>query len=142
MAVATKARTFSGIKPSGDIHLGNYLGAVKRWVDDQDRYDNIYCVVDLHAMTVPFEPDQLRRRQRDTTPGFALPGGPVIPLLAVALAVWLLTGLSATQAIAGGFGLASGLAIYAGLAAAMRLDEFRPLVRMVAGRFGRREVQT
>jgi tryptophanyl-tRNA synthetase len=65
MAVATKARTFSGIKPSGDIHLGNYLGAVKRWVDDQDKYDNIYCVVDLHAMTGPFEPDQLRRRQRE-----------------------------------------------------------------------------
>jgi tryptophanyl-tRNA synthetase len=65
MAVATKARTFSGIKPSGDIHLGNYLGAVKRWVDDQDKYDNIYCVVDLHAMTEAFEPALLRRRQRE-----------------------------------------------------------------------------
>ena len=65
MTVATKLRTFSGIKPTGDIHLGNYLGAVKRWVDDQDRYDNIYCVVDLHAMTVPFDSAQLRRRQRE-----------------------------------------------------------------------------
>jgi tryptophanyl-tRNA synthetase len=62
---AAKGRTFSGIKPTGDIHLGNYLGAVKRWVDDQDKYDNIYCVVDLHAMTVQFEPAQLRRRQRE-----------------------------------------------------------------------------
>ena len=60
-----KGRTFSGIKPTGDIHLGNYLGAVKRWVDDQDKYDNIDCVVDLHAMTVPHDPDVLRRRQRE-----------------------------------------------------------------------------
>jgi tryptophanyl-tRNA synthetase len=65
MATAVKGRTFSGIKPTGEVHLGNYLGAVKRWVDDQDKYDNIYCVVDLHAMTVPFDPAQLRRRQRE-----------------------------------------------------------------------------
>lgn len=56
----------------------------------------------------------LRRRQRDTTAGFALPGGPAIPLIAVALSIWLLTGVSRTQAIAGGLGLASGLAWYAG----------------------------
>jgi tryptophanyl-tRNA synthetase len=65
MAVATKLRTFSGIKPTGEIHLGNYLGAVKRWVDDQDRFDNVYCVVDLHAMTVPFDRDELRRMRRE-----------------------------------------------------------------------------
>jgi len=53
-------RVFSGIKPSGEMHLGNYVGAVRRWVDDQDRTDAIYCVVDLHAMTVPYEPDELR----------------------------------------------------------------------------------
>jgi amino acid transporter len=56
----------------------------------------------------------LRRRQRDAAPVFQLPGGPVIPLLAVALSVWLLSGLSASQAIAGGVGLAAGLAVYAG----------------------------
>lgn len=53
-------RVFSGIKPTGEMHLGNYVGAVRRWVDDQDRADAIYCVVDLHAMTVPYEPAELR----------------------------------------------------------------------------------
>jgi len=64
VAIATKLRTFSGIQPSGALHLGNYLGAVKRWVDMQDQFDNIYCVVDLHAMTLPFDADALRERQR------------------------------------------------------------------------------
>ena len=52
-------RVFSGIKPSGEMHLGNYVGAVRRWVDEQGRCDAIYCVVDLHAMTVPYEPAEL-----------------------------------------------------------------------------------
>ena len=51
------ARSFSGIQPSGEMHLGNYAGAVKRWVDDQD--DGIFCVVDLHAMTLPYDPADL-----------------------------------------------------------------------------------
>jgi tryptophanyl-tRNA synthetase len=58
------ARVFSGIQPTGDLHLGNYLGAVKRWVADQGTNDEIFCVVDLHALTVPREPDDLRRRTR------------------------------------------------------------------------------
>jgi tryptophanyl-tRNA synthetase len=49
------ARVFSGIQPTGEMHLGNYLGAVQHWVADQDTHDGIYCVVDLHAMTVPYE---------------------------------------------------------------------------------------
>lgn len=50
------ARIFSGIKPTGEAHLGNYLGAVRNWVGYQDEYDAIYCVVDLHAMTVEHDP--------------------------------------------------------------------------------------
>jgi tryptophanyl-tRNA synthetase len=46
------------------MHLGNYVGAVRRWVDDQERTDAIYCVVDLHAMTVPYEPEELRSESR------------------------------------------------------------------------------
>jgi tryptophanyl-tRNA synthetase len=58
-------RVFSGIQPTADsFHLGNYLGAVKQWVDLQDSRDTIYCVVDLHAITVPYEPETLRRRTR------------------------------------------------------------------------------
>jgi len=48
-------RVFSGIKPSGEMHLGNYVGAVRRWVAEQDDHDAIHCVVDLHAMTVPYD---------------------------------------------------------------------------------------
>jgi tryptophanyl-tRNA synthetase len=59
-------RVFSGIQPTGDLHLGNYVGAVRRWVADQDRHDAIYCVVDLHAMTQPYSPKELADRTRQT----------------------------------------------------------------------------
>ena len=54
-------RVFSGIKPSGDLHLGNYLGAIKRFVPLQDSHETIYCVVDMHAITVWQAPEDLRR---------------------------------------------------------------------------------
>lgn len=57
-----KPRIFSGIQPSGNLHLGNYLGAIKNWVALQDQYDSIFCVVDMHAITVPQDPAELRRR--------------------------------------------------------------------------------
>jgi tryptophanyl-tRNA synthetase len=50
--MAFKQRVFSGVQPTGNLHLGNYLGAIKRFVALQERYDCIYCVVDLHAITV------------------------------------------------------------------------------------------
>ena len=59
------ARVLSGIQPSGDLHLGNYLGAVRSWVAEQDRADAFYCIVDLHALTGPIEPEQLRRQTVD-----------------------------------------------------------------------------
>jgi tryptophanyl-tRNA synthetase len=59
-------RVFSGIQPTGELHLGNYLGAVRRWVDDQHRHDAIYCVVDLHAITLPYEVSELAERTRQT----------------------------------------------------------------------------
>jgi tryptophanyl-tRNA synthetase len=54
-------RVFSGIKPSGDLHLGNYLGAIRRFVPLQQTHETIYCVVDMHAITVWQEPEDLRR---------------------------------------------------------------------------------
>jgi tryptophanyl-tRNA synthetase len=57
-----KPRVFSGIQPSGDLTIGNYLGAIRNWVRDQDQYDNIFCVVDLHALTVPQDPQELRHK--------------------------------------------------------------------------------
>ncbi|HSR44737.1 MAG TPA: tryptophan--tRNA ligase [Acidimicrobiia bacterium] len=55
----SKQTVFSGIQPTGDIHIGNYLGALRNWVALQDDYDTIYCVVDLHATTVPYDPREL-----------------------------------------------------------------------------------
>lgn len=57
-----KQRIFSGIQPSGNLHIGNYLGAIKQWVDLQETYEAIFCVVDLHAITVPQDPETLRKR--------------------------------------------------------------------------------
>jgi tryptophanyl-tRNA synthetase len=53
-------RIFSGIQPTGQIHIGNYLGAIKQWVELQDKAECIFCVVDLHAMTIPYDPKKLR----------------------------------------------------------------------------------
>ncbi len=61
MANARK-RVLSGIQPSGDFHLGNYIGAVRHWVADQDRNDCFYLLVDLHAITLPQDPAELRAR--------------------------------------------------------------------------------
>jgi tryptophanyl-tRNA synthetase len=60
-----KKRVFSGIQPTGEIHIGRYLGAIRHWVTMQDDYDNIFCVVDLHAITVPQEPKLLKERIRE-----------------------------------------------------------------------------
>ena len=65
MEAKTGKRVFSGIKPSGSPHLGNYIGAIRNWVADQDRYDNIFCVVDQHAITVDYDPDELRANLRE-----------------------------------------------------------------------------
>jgi len=55
------ARVFSGIQPSGDLHLGNLLGALVNWVKHQEIHDAVYCIVDLHALTLPKDPDELRK---------------------------------------------------------------------------------
>ena len=54
-------RVFSGIQPTGQAHIGNYLGAIRNWVAQQDEHDAFYCIVDLHAMTMPWDPAVLRR---------------------------------------------------------------------------------
>ncbi|HEV2109156.1 MAG TPA: tryptophan--tRNA ligase [Thermomicrobiales bacterium] len=58
----TRQRVFSGMQPSGNSHLGNYLGAIRNWVTQQDQYDNIFCVVDLHALSLPIDPATLRAK--------------------------------------------------------------------------------
>lgn len=60
-----KKRIFSGVQPSGCITIGNYIGALKNWVKLQNDYDCIYCIVDMHAITVPQNPQELRKRSLD-----------------------------------------------------------------------------
>lgn len=60
-----RRRVLSGIQPTSCVHLGNYLGAIKQWVAGQHEKDNIFCVVDLHALTVPQDPATLRRRTQE-----------------------------------------------------------------------------
>ncbi|MFA5309826.1 MAG: tryptophan--tRNA ligase [Dehalococcoidales bacterium] len=69
-----KKRVFSGIQPTGNIHIGNYLGATRRWAAEQDNYDNIFCIVDLHAITVPQDPVTLKAKTREVT-GLLLAAG-------------------------------------------------------------------
>ncbi len=67
-------RVFSGIKPSGDLHLGNYLGAIKRFVPLQETHQCIYCVVDLHAITVWQEPKELTEATREVAAAYLAAG--------------------------------------------------------------------
>ena len=59
------ARVFSGIQPSGELHIGNYLGAVQRWVALQSQYQCFFCIVDYHAITQDYEPSLLQQRTLD-----------------------------------------------------------------------------
>lgn len=61
-----KKRVFSGIQPTGNIHIGNYLAAIRRWAALQSEYDNVFCLVDLHAITVPQDPQLLRAKSRES----------------------------------------------------------------------------
>jgi len=63
-AHAPRLRVLSGVQPTGSIHLGNYLGAIRNWVALQETYDTFYCVVDLHAITAPHEPKLLAEATR------------------------------------------------------------------------------
>ena len=67
-------RIFSGIQPTGNLHLGNYLGAIRNWVRLQDSYECIYCVVDLHAITMWQDPVELRTSTREVTAAFIAAG--------------------------------------------------------------------
>jgi tryptophanyl-tRNA synthetase len=92
-------RIFSGIQPTGDLHIGNWLGAVRNWVALQDRFDCIYCIVDLHAVTLPYDIPTFAARTRDMAIGLMAAGiDPERAVLFVQSAVpehaelnWLLT---------------------------------------------------
>src|SRR4051794_15322288 len=68
------SRIFSGIQPSGSLHIGNYLGAVKNWAELQHKYESFFCIVDYHAITVPYEAADLRKRTNDMALGLLAAG--------------------------------------------------------------------
>jgi tryptophanyl-tRNA synthetase len=68
------SRVFSGVQPTGNLHLGNYLGAIQKFVALQDSYECLYCVVDMHAITVAQDPDELRRTIREVAAAFIAAG--------------------------------------------------------------------
>ena len=68
--MAFKERVFSGMQPTGSLHLGNYLGAMVQWIEMQKTHDCIYCVVDMHAITVFQDPDELRQSIRTVTAAY------------------------------------------------------------------------
>jgi len=67
-------RIFSGIRPTGEIHLGNYLGAVKQWIDLQNQGECIFCVVDLHAITTPYAPQKLQEQIKELAVAYLAAG--------------------------------------------------------------------
>jgi tryptophanyl-tRNA synthetase len=67
-------RIFSGVQPTGNLHLGNYLGAIRNWVRLQRDFDCIFCIVDLHALTLPQDPAQLRAQTREVTAAYIAAG--------------------------------------------------------------------
>lgn len=69
-----KARVLSGVQPSGNLHIGNYLGALKNWAEIQSRYESIFCIVDLHAITVYQQPEELLAKIRETAALFLAAG--------------------------------------------------------------------
>jgi tryptophanyl-tRNA synthetase len=69
-----KARVFSGVQPTGQLHIGNYLGALKSWAEIQSLYESIFCIVDLHAVTLYQKPDELKAKIRETAALFIAAG--------------------------------------------------------------------
>ncbi|MBI3627298.1 MAG: tryptophan--tRNA ligase [Candidatus Sungbacteria bacterium] len=67
-------RVFSGLQPSGNVHIGNYLGAIKQWVGLQRGNDALYCIVDVHAITIPQDPKELRRATLETAKTYLAAG--------------------------------------------------------------------
>ncbi len=67
-------RVFSGIQPTGNLHLGNYLGAIRNWVPMQGQVETIFCIVDLHAITLPQDPAELRAHTREVTAAYIAAG--------------------------------------------------------------------
>jgi len=69
-----KKRVFSGVQPTGNLHLGNYLGAIKNFVDLQNKFECVYCIVDLHAITNRQDPKELKSNILETIASFIASG--------------------------------------------------------------------
>ncbi|MCG8626018.1 MAG: tryptophan--tRNA ligase [Proteobacteria bacterium] len=73
-SIGSKNRIFSGIQPTGNLHLGNYLGAIRNWVALQHEFESLYCIVDLHAITIAHDPSALQQATREVVAGLLAAG--------------------------------------------------------------------
>ena len=67
-------RVFSGIRPTGELHIGNYLGAIRQWIELQKVHDCVFCIVDLHAITTPYQPEDLQKNILELTIAYLAAG--------------------------------------------------------------------
>jgi len=67
-------RVFSGVRPTGELHIGNYLGAIKQWIELQEKHDCVFCIVDLHAITTPYQPENLQKNTWELTIAYLAAG--------------------------------------------------------------------
>ena len=67
-------RVFSGIRPTGELHIGNYFGAIKQWIELQEKHDCVFCIVDLHAVTTPYLPENLQKNILDLAVAYLAAG--------------------------------------------------------------------
>ncbi|OGZ22659.1 MAG: tryptophan--tRNA ligase, partial [Candidatus Nealsonbacteria bacterium RIFCSPLOWO2_01_FULL_41_9] len=67
-------RIFSGIRPTGELHIGNYLGAIKQWLELQEKNEAVFCIVDWHAITTPFDPKKLQKNILDVAIAYLAAG--------------------------------------------------------------------
>jgi len=69
-----RMRVFSGVRPTGELHIGNYLGAIKQWIELQEKAECVFCIVDWHAITTPFKPDELQKNILETAIAYLAAG--------------------------------------------------------------------
>ena len=67
-------RVFSGIRPTGELHIGNYWGAIRQWIELQEKHDCVFCIVDLHAITTPYQPENLQKNILELTIAYLAAG--------------------------------------------------------------------
>ena len=123
-------RIFSGVQPTGNLHLGNYLGAIRNWVKLQDEFECIYCLVDMHAITIWQEPAELTEATRRGAAALIAAGMAIALAALLALAPGFAAGLAGRLAWLAIL-VAAGLVVYGALAFLAGAVDRADLARLV-----------